>query len=97
MKLDQIKFLWTMKNVHPEGDVIQDSTSIIRVNLRKQIQVTHDYKKGNRVEITFLTDGARYVVEDHNQLQDVCLIHLQNKVCEQKMRKFCDEHFQKVN
>lgn len=96
MKMDQIKFLWTMKNLHPEGNIIQNETSIITVNLRKNIQITHDYKKGNRVEIIFTIDQKRYLVEDHNDLQEFCIIHLQNQQCEQKMRKYCESHFKKI-
>lgn len=96
MKLNQAKFLWTAKNIHPEGEVVQDDSSIICVNLRHQIQITHDYKKANRVEIKFKDDGVRFLVPDHNMLQEVFLIHLQNKDCVMKMRAYCEKTFERV-
>lgn len=96
MKLRQDQFIWLMKNMHIEGGLTQDSTSVLKVQLRKNILITHDYAKGNRVEVTFLNDGKKYLVDDHNQLQELMLIHLQNKNCEQLMRRKCAELFEEI-
>lgn len=95
MKMDQMKFIWLANQVHPEGGVTQDETSVVVMNLRPQIQVTHDYKKQDRIEIIFRDDNTRFFVEDHNALQEVFSIHLSNKDCVQLIREYAEKHFKK--
>lgn len=95
MKMDQNKFLWLGHVSKPEGGVTQDESSVVTINLRPQVQITHDYKKQNRVEVILKDDGSRFLVEDHNDLQEIFSLHLMNKDCVQLIRKYAEEHLRK--
>ncbi len=95
MQLTQSKFIWLGNNVHALK-VEQDDTSVVTMHLRPQIDITHDHQRNNRVEIIFKDDGAKFLVKDHDQLSEICRIHLMNKDCVELLRRHCEKYLTKV-
>lgn len=96
VQLDQPKFIWTMNNVHASGKVQQNGTSEVKVDLRPQVQISHDYRKNNRTTITFKDDGVTFIIPDHTDLEEICRIHLMNKDAVQILREHCEKYLTKV-
>lgn len=95
MKMDQAKFLWLTKTIHPKGPVTQGPNGISTVELRPGITISHNYKKNNQVKITFTDTNISYIVDDHNDLQDIVLLHLNNEECAEQIRQYCETNFKK--
>lgn len=92
--MDQMKFIFMSKKVEPES-VTDDGNGKVIVNLRKGVELTHDYKKGNRMEIHF--EGDRwYEIPSENELEILYRMHLANTNFIQPAIKYCDDNLNTV-
>lgn len=94
--MDQTKFLFTSKKCEPKGSegIKDNGNGVVIVHLREQVKITHNYKKNNRMEIIFLSDGARYIIPSEKELEAIYRIHLGNTNFTHPARKYCDDHLQ---
>lgn len=96
MQLNQAKFIWLANNVKATS-LEQDSSPVVTMHLRPQIDITHNYKLRDRVEIVFKDDGKKFFVPDHNMLEEICRYHMLNKDCVQIIRRYAEENLEPVN
>ena len=94
--MDQTKFTYMSKKVNPVGGVTDDGYGVIIVNLRPGVQITHSYRKNNRMEIIFIEDQSHYEITSEKELESIYRIHLSNTNFIQPARKWCDEHLNRV-
>lgn len=94
--MDQIKFIVMANNVYPEGEVKQDPNGITIVNLRPQIQITHNYKKKNEMKIIFNDTNDEYLVSSKNELEEIYGLHLANKDVIQILHEYCKNNLKSI-
>lgn len=93
--MQQHEFIWMAKNLKVT-DVTQDETGNTVINLRPQIQLTHNYKKKNQMQIVFTEDQSRFLIPSKSDLEEIFRLHLSNVNVEQILRKHCEDNFEKV-
>lgn len=94
--MDQTKFLYMSKNVNPVGKITDDGKGTIIVELRPHVQVTHTYKKSNKMEIIFIEDQSHYEIPSEKELEAIYRIHLSNTNFIQPARKYCEDNLERV-
>lgn len=92
--MEQHEFIWMGKKLGVP--VSQDETGNTIINLRPQIQLTHNYKKKNQTQIVFTEDQARYTVSNKSEVESIVGLHLNNVHLEHALRKYCEENLQKA-
>lgn len=95
MQVDQPKFMWLANHVHAIG-IEQNSTPVVTLHLRPQIDITHNYERKNRVEILFKDDNTRYFVPDNADLERIIEIHMMHKDAVEMIRAWCRKHLKKI-
>lgn len=95
MQFDQAKFIWLGNTVHALS-VEQNNTPVITMHLRKDIDITHNYKRGNRLEI-ILHNTDKYLIPDGNYLEEIIRIHLMNKDPIIPIKRYCEKYFKKID
>ena len=94
--MDQIKFIQMSNNIQPMGPIVHQPNGIILVNLRPQIQVTHNYKKKNEMQVIFIDDQSRYLIPSQKELEDIYKMHLGNTNLTEILHKYCEEKLKKI-
>lgn len=94
--MDQIKFIVMANNIYPEGEVKQDPNGITIVNLRPQIQITHNYKKKNEMKIIFNDTNDEYLISSKNELEEIYGLHLANKDVIQILHEYCKNNLKSI-
>lgn len=94
--MDQIKFIVMANNVYPEGEVKQDPNGITIVNLRPQIQITHNYKRKNEMKIIFNDTNDEYLISSKNELEEIYGLHLANKDVIQILHEYCKNNLKSI-
>ena len=95
--MDQVKFMLTANNIHPEGDIIQQPDGIVVVNMRPTIQITHNYKKKNQMQIIFVDTNDTYIIPDQQTLEEIYQMHLSNTNVVEILLKYCNKNLKKLN
>lgn len=93
--LNQAKFMLMANRVEPLS-VSDDGNGRIIVQLRKDVQITHSYKKNNQMEIIFSEDQSHYRIESESQLETIFRIHLSNKDFNYPAHMYCEKCLKKV-
>lgn len=93
--MKQMEFLWMSNNIQPE-EVIQGENGDVIVNLRKGIQVIHNYKRGNKMTVRFTEDQTSFVIPSKKELEDIYRMHLGNTNLINELRKYCDDNLQSL-
>ena len=93
--MQQHEFIWLGNNMKV-GRVGQDTVGNTIVDLRPQIQITHNYKKKNLMLITFSDDGLTFIIPSKSQLEDIYRMHLSNVHLGEILRKYCEDNLQKA-
>lgn len=91
MKIVQPKFIQLATAAEPMN-ITDNGAGVISVILRTGVVVTHNYKKGNQVAITFTEDGTTYEIETQQQLEDIFAIHMTNQNLIQPARNYCKDN-----
>lgn len=78
-----------MMNIH------QDPTGKTIVQLRPQIQIIHNSKKKNQMQIIFTEDQARFLIPSKKELEEIYRLHLENVNLSQILREYCEKNLQK--
>lgn len=94
--INQQKFLWTMNISNPEDGIIISNNGDIIVNLRKEIKITHNYKKGNKIYIIFIDSQDKYEIPSNEELEEICKLHMENKNSVNKIYNYCKNNLEKV-
>lgn len=92
--MTQPEFIWLSSNILPKIGVEQKPSGETIVGLRPQINIIHDFKKGNRLTIVFLDDGATFLIPSKEELEEIYAMHLANTNLVQVLRKYCDDNFE---
>lgn len=95
--MDQIKFIYTSKQIKPAGEVTDDGNGGVAVLLRPGVVVTHKYKRNNQMTITFTEDESEYIIGTDKELEEIYRMHLSNVNFIQPARKYCDDHLQRAD
>ena len=90
MKMAQPKFIQLVTASQPTN-IVDNGAGVVSAIIRTGVVVTHDYKKGNRVVLSFGEAGVAYEIETVNQLEDILAIHLRNKNFTEPAMKYCKE------
>lgn len=93
--MDQIKFVWISKNIPNILGVNQDEDGITTVKLRPLIEITHNFKKRNKVEILFKDDNSKYLIPDQKTLEEIYKMHMSNTEVMLLMHQYCDKNLSK--
>ena len=92
--MDQTKFIYMIKKVNPIS-VTDDGNGLVVV-LRKDIHITHDYRKNNKMEITFNDDKKTFLIPSQNELESLLRIHLGSINFNEPAMKYCKQHLQEL-
>lgn len=68
----------------------QNVSGLASVYLNEFIQITHEYKKNDKMLINIYE--KTYQIEDRNQLQEIFTLYLTNDDVVDPISKWCDEH-----
>ncbi len=93
--MDQTKFLYMIKKVNPIS-VMDVGNGKLIVILRKDIYITHDYKKNNKMEISFNDDKESFLIPSQNELESLLRIHLSSINFNEPAMKYCKCSLQKL-
>lgn len=94
--MDQIKFIIMANNIHPEGEIEQTPDGIVIVNLRSQIQITHNYKRKNEMRIIFNDSKIQYIISNKSELEEIYRMHLANTDVVQMLHDYCKNNLKVV-
>lgn len=94
--LNQQKFLWTMNMSNPEDCITISNNGDIIVNLRKEIKITHNYKKSNKIYIIFVYSQDKYEITSNEELGEICKIHMENEDSVNRIYDYCKNNLEKV-
>lgn len=89
--MNQIKFVWISKNV-PGVKVNMGPDGITTVTLRPLIDITHDSKKRNRLEIIFKDTNTKYLIPDQKILKEIYAMHMSNIEVMLLLHQYCDQN-----
>lgn len=95
--MNQIKFLWISNNIPNKLGVEQTEDGIVIVKLRPKIDITHNYKKRDRMEIIFKDDNKRYLIHDHKILKEIYTLHMQNEEVMLLLHQYCESNLTLIN
>lgn len=93
--LSQTKFMMMANRVKPLS-VSDDGNGRIIVQLRKDVQVVHNYKKNDYMEIIFTEDQSHYQIGSESQLETIFRIHLSNKDFNYPAHMYCEKQLKKI-
>lgn len=93
--MEQTKFLYMVRKVNPIS-VIDDGDGKLIVTLRKDIYISHNYKKNNKMEITFNDSKETFLIISQNELESLLKIHLGSANFNEPAMKYCKEFLQKL-
>lgn len=93
--MQQHEFIWMAKNLKV-NNVTQNENGTTTINLRPQIQITHNYKKKNQMLIIFTEDQVRYLISTKVELQEIYRLHLSNVDLENVLRHYCEDWLKKI-
>lgn len=94
--MTQIKFLWLSNNIPNKIGVEQTEDGMVIVKLRPKIDITHNFKKRDRVEIILKDDNSRFIIPDDESLQEVYTMHVMNEEVMLLMHQYCESHFTRI-
>ena len=89
--MDQVKFLWLSNSIPNKINVTQTEDGPIVVHLRKNIEITHDYRNRNRMEILLKDDNSKYVIPNYKSLVEIYKMHMNNEEVMYILHKYCEE------
>lgn len=92
--LNQQKFLWITRNVDVKN-ISQTSNDMIIVNLRDNIQITHCWKKNDRMEVIISDDQSHYIIPDQQHLEEIYRLHLSEENLTSVLKEYCDNNLEK--
>lgn len=92
--LDQQKFLWIVNHSDVKS-IKQAENDVVIVNVRDNIQITHCWKKNNRMELIITDDQSHYVIPDKSHLEEILTLHIDNKDLTQILKDYCDKNLEK--
>ena len=87
--MNQIKFVWVSNNI-PGTKVEMGPDGITTVHLRPLIDITHDSKKRDRVEIIFKDDNSKYLISNQKTLEEIYRMHMSNTEVMLLLHQYCD-------
>lgn len=87
--MQQQEFIWMANNI-PHDGIIQDEIGNTIIQLRSQIQLTHNYKKKNQMMIIFQEDQSRFLIPSKKRLEDIYRLHLENTQLTDILRNYCE-------
>ena len=89
----QEDFIWRLLNVNK---ITQTPDGIVIAELSKNIQIIHDYKKNNRMEVHLLDDKSQYIIDDKNSLDEILKIHLLYPNASYLIKEYAEKHLKKI-
>ena len=89
----QEDFIWRLLNVNK---ITQTPDGIVIAELSKNIQIIHDYKKNNRMELHLLDDKSQYIIDDKNSLNEILKIHLSHPNASYLIKEYAEKHLKKI-
>ena len=93
--MSQAKFIFMMQRVQP-ASIRDDGNGKVIVILRKGVEISHDYKNCNQLEINFTDFGDRFVIGDVHTLEDLLGMHLGNTNFIAPALAFCKKHLEEM-
>lgn len=93
--MEQMKFIFMSNKMNPIS-VSDDGNGKIIVELRKGVQVIHNYKKNNRMEIVFTDSQDHYEIPSQNELESLYQIHLGNTNFIAPATEYCENNLRKI-
>ena len=89
----QEDFIWRLLNVNK---ITQTPDGIVIAELSKNIQIIHDYKKNNRMEVHLLDDKSQYIIDDKNSLDEILKIHLLHPNASYLIKEYAEKNLKKI-
>lgn len=93
--MDQTKFIFTLQRMQPES-VTDDGNGVVKVVLRKGVEISHNCKRSNRMEIHFTDSGCSFVINNSHTLEDLLRMHLGNVNFIAPALAFCKKYLEEV-
>ena len=78
--MTQVKFLWTSKNV-PDVKVEQKDNGMTIVTLRKNIMISHNSNKRDKMQISFIKEKVSFLIPDQRALEEIYKIRHNRQTC----------------
>ena len=92
--MTQVKFLWTSKNV-PDVKVEQKDNGMTIVTLRKNIMISHNSNKRDKMQISFIKEKVSYLIPDQRALEEIYKMHMENEEVNLLLMQYCQKNFAK--
>lgn len=92
--MTQVKFLWTSKNV-PDVKVEQKDNGMTIVTLRKNIMISHNSNKRDKMQISFIKEKVSYLIPDQRALEEIYKMHMENEEVNLLLMQYCANNFAK--
>lgn len=92
--MTQVKFLWTSKNV-PDVKVEQKDNGMTIVTLRKNIMISHNSNKRDKMQISFIKEKVSYLIPDQRALEEIYKMHMENEEVNLLLMQYCVKNFAK--
>jgi hypothetical protein len=92
--MQQHEFIWVARS-QKINDVKQDETGNTIVNLRPQVQIIHNYKKKNHMQIVFTEDQFRFLILSTGTLKEIYNINA-TADSQSVLRKYCEDNLERI-
>lgn len=93
--MKQHEFIWAAKNMQTT-ETRQDAFGNTFIRLRKDIQLTHNYKKKDRMTIEFQDDNSVYLIPTDKELKEIYRLHLENVNLNEILHQYCSMNLTKI-
>lgn len=93
--MKQHEFIWAAKNMKV-NETRQDDFGNTFIRLRKDIQLTHNYKKKDRMAIEFQDDRSVYIIPTDKELKEIYRLHLENVNLNEILHQYCSMNLTKI-
>lgn len=88
--MNQVKFIWLSNNIPDTLGVVMDENGMTVVKLREFIDITHNSKKRDKVEIIFKDDDTKYEIPNQKTLEEIYSMHMNNKEVMLLLHQYCE-------
>lgn len=90
--MNQIKFIWLSNNIPNIVGINMDPNGITTVSLRELIDIIHNSKKMDKIEILFKDDNTKYEIPDQKTLEEIYDMHISNEEVMLLLHQYCSKN-----